>query len=288
MSPRAIELCTTTVSSTLFLFIFLILPTSSVAQLASEQPHPAVLQGLKGLQESSRSSPEVAWYQDGQRVRTPRGNPSGPVPGTTAEAATKFVRDNASVFRLEPSTSDVSVEDVREAGLAGKIVRFKQHYRGLPVFDGGLEVYVKPDNTVHLVHNYYVPDLSLDTRPALSAAQAIKMAEDDLSRNCFQYRSKIRQPESCAGQRLELARAPSAQLGVFKSHLAYRLTLDVDRPRLLTEYTIDANDGRILKSRDLIQRITGGGTVFDPSPVSAFHSDSKAERLHAVSPLWTP
>jgi len=44
------------------------------------------------------------------------------------------------VFRMEPS-SDLRVEDVREAGAAGKTVRFKQHYAGLPVFDGGLEVY---------------------------------------------------------------------------------------------------------------------------------------------------
>lgn len=269
MSPRAVGL-RIVVSSNLFLLFFLILPTSGVAQSPSKHHHPTVLQGLKSLQERNRSSPNVAWYQDGQRVRTLEGNLSGSIPGTTGEAASKFVRENTDVFRLKPTTSDVSVEDVREVGVAGKVVKFKQHYSGLPVFDGGLEVYVNADNSVHLVHNYYVPDLHIDTRPALSAAQAIRIAENDLSKNCIQYRSKIGQPESCEGQRLELARAPSVQLGVLDSHLAYRFTLDVDLPRLLTEYTIDANNGQILKSLDRIRRqraLGGGGTVFDPSPV---------------------
>jgi len=96
------------------------------------------------------------------------------------------------------------------------------------------------DNGVHLVHNYYVPDLYVDTRPALSEVDAIKIAESDLSRNCVQHKSKGAPPESCEGQPLELARTPSAQLGIFESHLAYQFTLDVDRPRLLKEYTIDA------------------------------------------------
>src|SRR5882672_934463 len=93
------------------------LSASVVAQSDLKRHHPTVLQGLKSLQERSRPSLKVTWYQDGQRVRTLDGNLSAPASGLASEAATKFVVGNAGVFRMEPS-SDLRVEDVREAGAA--------------------------------------------------------------------------------------------------------------------------------------------------------------------------
>lgn len=124
----------------------------------------------------------------------------------------------------------------------------------------------------------------------MSETQIIEIAHNDFVTTCTHRKSKKSPAESCSSESFIL-RAPSkAQLGIFghiEPKLAYRLLFDVDSPRTLIEYTIDANNGQILKKLNLIQDFNGLGTVFDPNPVSAYYP-TPVDNNDANNPRFNP
>jgi Zn-dependent metalloprotease len=237
-------------------FFFLISASSSFSQGVN----PKIISGLSNLNAKKEITVDVKWYDDKKRVKTLYGKLSDPYPGTAEEAATQFLKENPDIFQLPQDLSGIKIERVREIGRINhreKLVIFQQAFGSLPVFDGGLDVYLKEDNSIELVHNYYVPNIAVDPHPSLSEEQIIERAKTDFSENCRQRIDKKGTLKSCEGQPLNIKKTPMTQLGIFEQnrqpHLAYQLIMDIESPRALMQYTIDAHTGQILKKRDLIQ-----------------------------------
>jgi Zn-dependent metalloprotease len=56
-------------------------------------------------------------------------------------------------------------------------VDFEQSYNGIPVDGGSAKVMVSADGQVFMVKNYWQTDITAPTRPALSADEAVKLAQ---------------------------------------------------------------------------------------------------------------
>lgn len=218
----------------------------------------------------------VTW-QDKRGIKTLWGNLSVPYPGTPDQAARSFLEEHAGIFELEPSLNDLIVEGMREIRATearDTIVRFKQVSGDLPVFNGGLEVYVKEDKGVYQVHNYYMPGLTVNPSPSLTPTRILELAKNNFIETCKIPKDKRGGWESCRGA-IQFNQEPEVQLGIYEKsghpHLAYRLLLDVQSPRSLIEFTIDANTGVILNKGERIQYLDGQGSAFDPNPVNALY-----------------
>lgn len=116
-----------------------------------------VQSALKGLKARSGGKIDVTWEKDKPRIRMLRGKLSASYSGAPEQAATRFLADNPDLFQLDSSLSDLSVDSRRQIGggeLLTTVVRFKQTVSGVPVFDGGLEVFVKSDGSIDQVKSF--------------------------------------------------------------------------------------------------------------------------------------
>lgn len=99
-----------------------------------------------------------------------------------------------------------------------------------------------------------------------------ELAKSHFRENCRLHKDKKGAPESCSHQPLVLRNVRDLQLGIFEhqgnAHLVYRLTLDIESPRAIVEYTIDANSGEILQELNRIQDLDGNVLIFNPNPIN--------------------
>ncbi|RME04573.1 MAG: hypothetical protein D6812_04135, partial [Deltaproteobacteria bacterium] len=82
--------------------------------------------------------------------------------------------------RLGIEIDDLRVDAVRR-GKTGHHVRFLQHYRGIPVWEGYVSVHTNDQGRVQLVENRWVPGLDLPVVPHISAAEAIEIARETIA-----------------------------------------------------------------------------------------------------------
>jgi Zn-dependent metalloprotease len=98
----------------------------------------------------------------------------GPVSEEPKPAAVQTMRRLAPVFRIR--TEDDFEPKSELADELGQVhVRLQQRYRGLPVVGGELIVHMQGKRTIG-VNGHYVPDLSVEETPGLSADAAIRQA----------------------------------------------------------------------------------------------------------------
>lgn len=191
-----------------------------------------------------------------------RGGRYAAISGDPEQVARSFLAQNKDLFHIESDLSDLSVEDLKHSRL-GAHVFFKQTYRGLPVFNGGLDIHISPTSQVFLVHNRYASKkvlASLSLAPGLSSADAAKIAEADV--RTYKFFDKTGAPFTF-GQGVTAA---SAEIGIWRaSDGAYRLAYKIQAGPIL--YVIDAHSGKILARTQLIKFVDGTGQVFDPNPV---------------------
>lgn len=240
--------------------IIVLLFLANASPSFSQGTDPKILSGLSRLTARKGTEVDVKWHDDKRRVRTLYGTLSDPSPGPPEAAAMQFLKENLDIFQLSQDLSDLKMERVREmvrTHRREKLVKFQQSFGSLPVFDGGLDVYLQDDNTVELVQNYYLPNITIDPHPSLSEAQMIEQVKTDFSENCRQKIDKKGTMKSCKGQPLILKEPPTIRLGIFgqhgQPHLAYHLVMTIESPMALMKYTIDAHSGQILEKADLIQ-----------------------------------
>ena len=100
-------------------------------------------------------------------------------PPATSEAAESAVREvfrsRPEWFRLRPGTDDFHlVRDEARGWL--RYMRFEQTYRGVSVAGAGYEARVLPNARVGSLDGHYYPDITVEVRPTISAAQALDRA----------------------------------------------------------------------------------------------------------------
>ncbi len=166
------------------------------------------------------------------------------------EANAIAVLDNLSgIMGIRNAQNEFAARPAKGDTLGFRHVRTEQTYQGLKVFGGEVIVHFNKEGTAYQVNGRYVPDIAVNTTPALDPAKALALAAADLAGTGKSAIAILSEPE----------------LVVFAynttPHLAYALTLTADPQELNAwRYWIDAQDGTVLMRYNNVKSvdITGG------------------------------
>ncbi|MGH9798601.1 MAG: hypothetical protein ACRD5D_10645, partial [Candidatus Polarisedimenticolia bacterium] len=229
-------------------------------------------QALQALRAGAPGKVEADWNAGGSRLTTVRGMLAAPGPEAPRAIADRFLSRHAALFGSRPDLSDLMLAQVRESP-AGRHFRFGQTHRGLPVFEAGIDVHLRRDGAVFLIHNRYAPGLGLDTRPGVAAADAARLA---------------RRGSADEAGRIELGVDPGEEPG--HARLAWRVVLLAADPAGAREAFIDARTGMMIRERDLAVEghLTGRGRIFDPNPVAFLGDPDLRDNDDVDGPEFAP
>jgi hypothetical protein len=169
--------------------------------------------------------------------------------GAVTATASERVSSRAAAARAPLAQLDAVARIPAPGG--GVIHRYRQRAGGLPVLDAEAVVADPPDGPPVLVADTTARVLAAPERdPALSRATAVAAA------SAASGSSRLRAPAR-------------ARLGVDPrtGRLAWEVSLPSARPLADLLVTIDAVDGKVLRTRDLLWQATASATLFDPNPV---------------------
>jgi len=166
--------------------------------------------------------------------------------GTEIAAAYQFLDDHKAAFRMVDPRRELTVARVDVDDLGMRHVRMKQQYQGLPVIGGEMIAHFTNDDVLRTVNGNFVADLELDVTPALTIADATRLAELDLA-SFFG-----------AGQPVEPVLVVFPWEGT--NYLAWRLFIYSDTPMGRWEYFVDARTGDIIYKANRIMDTDAIGT----------------------------
>jgi bacillolysin len=97
--------------------------------------------------------------------------------GAGPEAAARgFLAEYSQLFGLQNLAAELSVMKEKTVDNGRAFVRFQQHYQDIPIFGGELIVQTDAKQNVISVNGETLPDLKLDTQPAVNAESARQAA----------------------------------------------------------------------------------------------------------------
>jgi bacillolysin len=189
----------------------------------------------------------------GSAVASPGGR-SDDEPASVAAARAYLEQRRKEIFGSVRGV-DLAVMQVDALGDSSH-VRFRQQYRGVPVWGTSVSVHMDALGQVRLAYVDVRPDLALGTSPlplpALSPAEAVARAEATLP---------AQMP-----QRDEEGAGPPPPLGIEaragEPRLAYRVLLATAEPADW-EVSVDALSGAVIRRADLLRHAEGSGLVAD-------------------------
>jgi hypothetical protein len=274
----------------LFLVLAAAIGAPTVAPAATAPPDAALRRALDRLRVEAPDVVEAVVADDGRHVVTMRGALTPPGPEAPRVVADRFLARNAALYGGLADLSDLRLES-SQASPAGRHLRYRQTWGGLPVFDAGVDVHLSTTGGVFLMHNRFVPGLALETAATLTAAEAGGRARDRFART--------RRPG--AGPAV-LTTVAVADLGIAGGgdaasaarpaapRLAWRIVLRSAEPAGAREYLIDARTGAVVRDRDLAVdgHVTGSGRVFDPNPVAYLGDPTLRDNNDADGPGFAP
>ena len=190
---------------------------------------------------------------------------SAPLGGTPEEAARAFISQNAALFGVS-DINNLRVFSQRSA-LGGHLIRFQQTFGGIPVKDGGIGVVMNAYNQVIMASGPHFRDVSVNTEPTLSAAQAKAAAAADLNRfaaNIPSHISSLLQTGlNVLTQQVSAVENLEPQLGIYPTADGYRLIWKVAKfstnPFGLYMVSIDAHTGETVARKDFVNFQTAPG-----------------------------
>ena len=241
-------------------------PDADGAPLAAVVPHWDALIARSG------ATPAVRWGGRGTPLSL-FGGLSAPLGSIRADAAHRFLADNAALFQLSGDLAELAEQATVDSPL-GSHVTFAQQLDGIPVFGAEVKVSFSHDGRVVAVSNTSVPRVRLDTRPRISADQALALA---LAAVPAADRADSDAPESP-----ELVIYADAGPPV----LAYRAVVPTTGPTL--EFFVDARRGALLGApTDLNRYVTGSGQVFRDNAVVATQNNNLVDSNDSASAVPT-
>jgi hypothetical protein len=183
---------------------------------------------------------------------------SQPFTGTPEEAGRAFLAQNASLFGI----SDVNNLRVfsQRAALGGYLIRFQQTFNGIPVKDGGVGLVMNANKQVIMASGPFFRNVTVDTQPTLSAAQARNAADADLNQFNVQLPSYITNLLQTGlnnlTQQAAIVNSIEPNLGIYPTADGFRLAWKVAKfstnPFGLYMVTIDAHTGETLARKDFV------------------------------------
>ncbi len=268
--------------ASIVLLLLAALPAGVATAAPGGSPDRGPAQELARLRASAPGAVEAEPTPDRRHIRTLRGSLTAPSPEAARTIAVRFLSENAALFGFAPDLSDLRSAGSSESP-GGRHLRFAQYYRGLPVFDRGLEVHLARDGSVFLVRNDFAPGVRIPVTPSRRQDEAAGVAIDAFL--------------AAAGStmaRPQLERAIVPELGVVADQgaprLAWRLVVSATEPWGVAEFLIDAQTGEVLGRKSLVQdsHLTGRGQVFDPNPVNTLSNTGLSDNDNADAPVFGP
>lgn len=192
-----------------------------------------------------------------QTLSNVKGARSKPVDkGSYAQRAVAVMDNLAPLYRLKDASSDFKSPRAEEKDKLGfSHQRLDQVYQGVPVIGGSVTVHFDASGAPYRVDGRYVPDISMQVTPAISAQASIDAAKVDFASRGFTGTSVsvLEQPRLVV-----YAMGPSPKL-------AYELVLQ-HSPANVWIYWIDAVTGEVLAARNRVCHIapptSSGGAAF--------------------------
>lgn len=114
------------------------------------------------------------------------------VPATTAAAGSTFLARDGGLFDVGEPARDLRLVRVARSGGAGSYARYQQTLNGVPVLGGELVVVVDQAHNVRAVDGEVTRDRSVDTRPTVSRATAVRTAREAVARGTGRDASGLR------------------------------------------------------------------------------------------------
>ena len=171
----------------------------------------------------------------------------------TTERAGDFLRRYGSTFKIQDPAVELSEPVTRTDRLGHTRVSYRQMHRGVPVFASRIHLHFDGEQLLAAVNGTFVPDISVDTHPALTQERAEALAIADVRK---QFGSTHASPLQAGSARLLVFRSGLIQRIPGRDHLVYEV--EVGNGSDVREFVyVDAHDGRI------VDRITGIHTALD-------------------------
>jgi Zn-dependent metalloprotease len=231
---------------------------------------------VPALSGASLEDVRVLWDRASDRPRQVRGR-FAVAERNAVSAARAFLGEHRDLFRLDASPRGLAFERERK-GLAGTYVRFQQQHSGQPIFGAEVVVLVVPSEAGSEIRAATLGHA--DYRSVASAAADIGQ-------------DSARQIAASAGRfdpATETIKVERGSLVSAASELrpAYRVTFSAQKPARAEQIDVDAETAAVLGTRDLLQRITGSGMVFDPNPVASTGNTALTDNNELRAPRSTP
>lgn len=177
-----------------------------------------------------------------------------PRPGTPESMAREYLRLAAPELGIGGDLEGLDLVRI-QSGQGTRHVRFRQTWRGVPVFASDVVVSLRQDGSVAALASDWKPGVSLSTAvPALPARDAEAIALARLA----------------AGD--AVAPIPRSELVIWsregRHRLAWRVAVVLLAPLGDWEVFVDAGSGEVFSLRDRMCYAHGQGLVFHPDPIS--------------------
>ncbi len=212
-----------------------------------------------------------------KRFGAPVKNKSAP--GLAADPGAlgaQFLAQHGAAFGLPGGGVSLTLaSDNRRDPLGYRHITFEQRVRGVPVFAGILRLHYDRSGQLLAAHGALASDVSIDTTPRISAAQAISIV------------AALAPDTSAQASRLVIYRAGLEQGIAGATHLAYAI---IDRSLPPHWYFVDAHSGRLIDdfvaSTDALTRrvyessIAPGNLLWQEGNALPFSGASPAQSLN--------
>lgn len=181
-------------------------------------------------------------------------------PAEPRKVAESFLMDIAGDLDISVDPANLRFESVTNS-ILGDHVHFQQYHEGKPVAAAEVRVDLDRNNRVYNVQNDSVP-LSVVHKGAAKTGPGPARLPDRAIELAL---------EQSGANRSEVQEVLSSELVYFaagsRPRLAWRIVLRASGPAQEWLFHVDAEDGTVLEQIDLLKRVTGKATVFDPNPV---------------------
>jgi bacillolysin len=135
------------------------------------------LENLKEIDENVR----IRWSKKTGAPARVRGNLSDSEEGNPEEIAKKFLTDHNELFAMDIPQEEVELKELSTDSEDNQHLKFRQLYKGVPVFGRQVIVHMDSENAVKGVNGKIIrnTEIELPNKPEISAEEALKIVMED-------------------------------------------------------------------------------------------------------------
>lgn len=225
----------------------------STSALTAQQAQPLSRQAkLEQLKTDTNADWNIRWKGETTVPRTITNGLSKAYKGTPEHIARQFLSDNADVFSMKRTLSDLeAVSSKTHRGVTH--ITFRQTHNGIPVEGGEYKVHIREDGRIDMANGFYYPNITTSTKPVIAPELAVAKALTDLGFPDSKNNGKVP----------ELVLLPVNDSSLV---LSYKTDIYLIEPYQNWIYYLDANTGEVLQKYDQITTVTGTGNVYPKHP----------------------